>query len=70
MGQYWVRRARIYPQAAPDMSAALVHCAAGACGSHQTFMTRAETYTAMLKEHMRKEESLLAKAADALSESQ
>ena len=53
-----------------ELHAALVHCVAGAYGSHQTFVARVNAYATMLKEHMRKEEILLVKTADALTESQ
>jgi hemerythrin-like domain-containing protein len=53
-----------------ELHAALVHCVAGAYGSHQTLVARVNAYATMLREHMRKEESLLAQAADVLTESQ
>ena len=53
-----------------ELHAALVHCVAGAYGSHQTFLARVNAYATMLKEHMRKEERLLLKAVDALTDSQ
>ncbi len=53
-----------------DMHAALVHYIAGAYGSLQTFKSRVDAYAAMLREHMRKEEALLARAGPTLSESE
>ena len=52
-----------------DMHAALVHYLAGAYGSLQAFISCVDAYAAMLKEHMRKEEELLARAGPSLSES-
>ncbi len=52
-----------------DMHAALVHYLAGAYGGLQSFMTCADAYAAMLREHMRKEEDLLAHAGALLTES-
>ena len=52
-----------------DMHAALVHYLAGAYGSLQAFISCVDAYAAMLKEHMRKEEELLARAGPSLPES-
>jgi len=53
-----------------DMHAALVHYIAGAYGSLQTFKSRVDAYASMLREHMRKEEALLARAGTSLPESE
>jgi hemerythrin-like domain-containing protein len=53
-----------------EMHAALVHYLAGAYGGLQAFKSRVDAYASMLREHMRKEEDLLAKAAAALPESE
>ena len=52
-----------------DMHAALVHYLAGANGSLQAFISCVDAYAAMLKDHMRKEEELLARAGPSLPES-
>ena len=52
-----------------DMHAALVHYLAGAYGSMQAFKSCVDAYASMLREHMRKEEDLLARAGTSLPES-
>jgi hemerythrin-like domain-containing protein len=53
-----------------EMHAALVHYLAGAYGSLEAFKLRVDAYASMLREHMRKEESLLARACTSLTESE
>lgn len=52
-----------------EMHAALVHFLAGAYGSLQAFKSCVDAYASMLREHMRKEEDLLARAGASLPES-
>ena len=53
-----------------EIHAGLVHYLAGADGSLQSFKSRVDAYALMLREHMRKEEDLLAKAGTCLTESE
>ena len=53
-----------------EMHAALVHFLAGAHGSLQAFTSCVDAYAAMLREHMRKEEDLLARASSSLPETE
>jgi hemerythrin-like domain-containing protein len=53
-----------------EMHAALVHYLAGAYGSLQAFRSQVEAYASMLREHMRKEEDLLARACTCLPDSE
>jgi hemerythrin-like domain-containing protein len=53
-----------------QMHAAFVHFVAGAYGALGAFVSRADAYAAMLREHMRKEEDLLDRAGASLPESE
>ena len=52
------------------LHAGLVHYLAGAHGALKTLIDRMEAYAAMLREHMRSEEDLLARAGACMSESE
>ena len=66
-----LRREHVHDgQLVREIHAALVHYLAGAYGSLQAFKSCADAYASMLREHMRKEEGLLARAGTSLPEAE